>query len=133
MVVAQLHWGLEHESYPRPDQLGVARHLAELGVDIVIGHHPHVVQPLECYRTNRDPDRVVPIYYSLGNLLTPFSHPAFRASWIARITLAKGVARDGTTRTYVAKAYKVEVFQEINTKAEQLRLVRTRRSESDLR
>ncbi|MGK5083231.1 CapA family protein [Bdellovibrionota bacterium FG-1] len=123
LIVAQLHWGLEHESYPRPEQLEVAHVLAEKGVDILIGHHPHVIQPMECYRTRRDPDRVVPIYYSLGNLITPFSHPAFRRSDVARITVAKGTNRDGVTRTYVRSAERVEVFQEIDEKNGKIRLV----------
>jgi len=73
---------------------------------------------MECYRTKRDPDRVVPIFYSLGNLLTPFSHAAFRRSAIARISLAKGTCRDGSVRTYVAHTKTVEVFQEIDESTE---------------
>jgi poly-gamma-glutamate synthesis protein (capsule biosynthesis protein) len=122
-IIAQLHWGLEHEYYPRPEQLEVARHLAELGVDILIGHHPHLIQPMECYRTRRDPDRVVPIFYSLGNLTTPFSHPAFRRSAVARVRLAKGTARDGSTRAYVKSAGMLEVYQEIDEGNQKLRLV----------
>jgi len=129
-VVAQLHWGLEHEYFPRPAQLEVAHHLAELGCDVVLGHHPHVVQPMECYRTRRDPDRVVPIYYSLGNLLTPFLHPAFRHSHVARITLAKGATKEGVTRTYVANAGAVLVRQEVDENAGRLRLVRAERDAS---
>ena len=117
IVVALLHWGMEHEYYPRPEQLDVARHLAEIGVDVIIGHHPHVVQPMECYRTRREPARIVPVYYSLGNLITPFSHPAFRLSAVARITLVKGTCSDGSVRTYVAHADSNLVFQEIDTEA----------------
>lgn len=124
IVIAQLHWGMEHEYFPRPEQLEVAHHLAEMGFDIVIGHHPHVIQPMECYRTRRDPDRVVPIFYSLGNLVTPFSHPAFRLSGVARIELAKGACRDGATRTYVTNAETIEVFQEVDEENETIRLTR---------
>jgi poly-gamma-glutamate synthesis protein (capsule biosynthesis protein) len=110
-VVAQLHWGFEHEFYPRPEQIDLAHHLAELGVDTIIGHHPHVVQPMECYRTRRDPERVVPIYYSLGNLLNPCSADYLCESDVARITLARGTAADGPLRTYVRAARKVRVKQ----------------------
>ena len=122
VVVALLHWGMEHEYYPRCDQLDVARHLAEMGADLVIGHHPHLVQPAEYYRTKRDPNRVVPIYYSLGNLITPFLHPAFRLSALARVTFARGVAPDGSQRTYVTDAVTTRLFQEIDTKCQRLRL-----------
>ena len=110
-VVAQLHWGMEFEMYPRPEQLRVAHHLAELGADAIIGHHPHVLQPVEYYRTRRDPDRLVPIYYSLGNLTTPFSLPFMLRSGVARLALAKGKRADGTLRTYVRSAETIEVEQ----------------------
>lgn len=75
--------GLEHELYPIPEQLELAHHLAELGVDAVLGHHPHVLQPMELYRTRRDPRRLVPIYYSLGNLINPFTAPDSCRSGVA--------------------------------------------------
>lgn len=67
-VVAQLHWGMEFELYPRKAQVAVAHRIAEMGADAIIGHHPHVLQPVEYYRSRRDGDRVIPIFYSLGNL-----------------------------------------------------------------
>lgn len=103
-VVAQLHWGMEFELYPRPEQIEVAHHIADLGVDAIIGHHPHVPQPVEYYRTARDPDRVVPIYYSLGNLTNPFLASHLCRSGVARIHLVKGARGDGSRRTYVQRA-----------------------------
>lgn len=117
-VVAQLHWGMEFEMYPRPEQLAVAHHIAELGADAIIGHHPHVMQPMENYRTRRDPDRVVPIYYSLGNLTNPFSLPYMWRSGVARLVLAKGSAR-----TYVRSAELVEVEQAMEASTIALRRV----------
>lgn len=123
LVVAHLHWGLEHEYYPRPEQRQVAHELAEGGVDVLIGHHPHVLQPVEHYRTRRDPDRVVPIYYSLGNLVNPFTHPAFRLGGIARLTAAKGRTSTGERRTYLRDAHCVRVFQTIDTDNRRIQLV----------
>lgn len=124
LAIAHLHWGLEHEYYPRPEQLEVAHHLAEMGFDAVIGHHPHVLQPMERYATKRDPARLVPIFYSLGNPVNPCSHPEIRVSGVARLKLARGTDRDGRRRTYVRDARIVEVFQEIDEAREQIRLVR---------
>jgi poly-gamma-glutamate capsule biosynthesis protein CapA/YwtB (metallophosphatase superfamily) len=112
-VVAHLHWGLEHEMYPTPEQVEVAHHIAELGVDAIVGHHPHVLQPSELYRTERDPDRLVPICYSLGNLVNPCSAPYLCKSGVLRLTLAKGVV-DGSRRTYVAEARVVDVMQQVD-------------------
>ena len=122
LVIGHLHWGMEHELYPRPEQLGVAHHLAELGVDVVIGHHPHVVQPLELYRTQRDPDRLVPIFYSLGNLVNPFRHPTFRRGGLAELRVARGRVPSGAVRTYVESARLREVFQHVDDDHERLRL-----------
>jgi poly-gamma-glutamate synthesis protein (capsule biosynthesis protein) len=110
-VVAHLHWGMEHELYPTPAQVAVAHHLAELGIDAIVGHHPHVVQPVECYRTRRDPLRVVPVFYSLGSLVNPFSAPFLCRSRVARLELAKGTWTDGSTRTYVRSAVATDVDQ----------------------
>jgi poly-gamma-glutamate synthesis protein (capsule biosynthesis protein) len=116
-VIAHLHWGMEYELYPRPEQLELAHHLAELGVDAILGHHPHVLQPSESYRTRRDPDRWVPIFYSLGNLTNPFSAAHMRRSGVARLTLAKGKHADGHARTYVEHAQLHEVMQHVDAEA----------------
>jgi poly-gamma-glutamate capsule biosynthesis protein CapA/YwtB (metallophosphatase superfamily) len=110
-VVAHLHWGMEFEFFPRPEQIQVAHRIAELGVDAIIGHHPHVLQPVEYYRTERDPLRVVPIFYSLGNLTNPFSAPYMCRGGIAQLELVKGNGGDGASRSYVRAAQVVEVDQ----------------------
>jgi hypothetical protein len=113
-VIAQLHWGMEYEHYPRPAQLELAHRLAELGVDAIVGHHPHALQPAEWYRTHRDPARVVPVFYSLGNLTNPFSAPYLCRSGVARIDLARGTNPDSTACTYVKAASLTEVEQVAN-------------------
>jgi poly-gamma-glutamate synthesis protein (capsule biosynthesis protein) len=123
-AIVHLHWGFEHEFYPRPRQLDVAHRLAEIGFDVVIGHHPHVVQPVEFYRTQRDPERVVPIFYSLGNLVNPFSAPYLCRSDVARITLTKGQTDSGAIRTYVKSAEAVPITQVADLQARNIRLVR---------
>lgn len=94
-----------------------------MGVDAIFGHHPHVIQPAEYYRTRRDPARVVPIFYSLGNLVTPFSAPFLCRSLIARLELAKGIA-EGATRTYVGRVQLAEVMQIADDEQRTLRLRR---------
>jgi len=61
-VVLLMHWGVEHYSYPTPAQRKQAKELIESGVDIIIGHHPHVVQGYERFGTGV-------AAYSLGNFL----------------------------------------------------------------
>ena len=67
-VVVMFHWGRERWPAPRPYQIALAHAAVEAGADLVIGHHPHVVQPVEIYR-----DRA--IFYSLGNGLFGSSSP----------------------------------------------------------
>ncbi|MCJ7630499.1 MAG: CapA family protein, partial [Longimicrobiales bacterium] len=68
IVVVSVHWGQEYESLPNKQQQGYALQLARAGADIIVGHHPHVVQPLEWLSV---PGRDSPtlLAYSLGNFI----------------------------------------------------------------
>lgn len=59
-VVASFHWGVELMADPKDYQVDLAQLAVESGASIVVGHHPHVPQPIEVYRG-------VPVLYSLGN------------------------------------------------------------------
>jgi len=59
-VIVQVHAGLEMVGLPLPEWRLRYRELIDLGADLVIGHHPHVIQGSECYKGKM-------IYYSLGN------------------------------------------------------------------
>jgi len=59
-IVVNLHWGYEYEKYPLPIHREFAHELIDSGVDLIIGHHPHVIQAKETYKNKG-------IYYSLGN------------------------------------------------------------------
>jgi poly-gamma-glutamate synthesis protein (capsule biosynthesis protein) len=62
VVVASFHGGIELETVPSPSFVRSLRSLVDAGADVVLAHHPHVLQPAEIYR-----DRV--IAYSLGNFV----------------------------------------------------------------
>jgi poly-gamma-glutamate capsule biosynthesis protein CapA/YwtB (metallophosphatase superfamily) len=100
LVFVGLHWGLEFECYPHPEQLIWAHRFAEAGADLILGHHPHVVQPVEIYRTADR--RSVPILYSVGNLTPVFSHPATVLSLVARMRLARGL-QSSARRTLICE------------------------------
>ncbi|MCJ7746629.1 MAG: CapA family protein, partial [Desulfobacterales bacterium] len=61
-VILLMHWGLEEYSYPSPSQRRIAKQLIEAGADLILGHHPHVLQGVE--KMNRGL-----VAYSLGNFL----------------------------------------------------------------
>lgn len=60
LVLANCHWGIERENYPEEYQLSLGRKCIDWGADLVLGHHPHVLQGIEEYQGKY-------IVYSLGN------------------------------------------------------------------
>jgi hypothetical protein len=68
LVVLALHWGEEYHTAPRPEDVELAHRLVDGGVDVLLGHHPHVLQPVELYPAADG--RLGLIAYSLGNFLS---------------------------------------------------------------
>jgi len=66
-VIVSIHWGYEYHSQPDPAQTRYAELLFEAGADVVIGHHPHVVQAPEVLTLENG--RTVLTAYSLGNFV----------------------------------------------------------------
>lgn len=60
LILCSVHWGIEREFYPTDSQMSMGRELIDLGADLVIGHHPHVIQGIEMYQGKA-------IIYSLAN------------------------------------------------------------------
>lgn len=60
IVIVSFHWGLERENYPTENQVNLARSAIDNGADLVLGHHPHVLEGIEVYNGKN-------IVYSLGN------------------------------------------------------------------
>ncbi len=61
-IVVNYHWGEELAKYPGDWQIDLARFTIDQGADLVVGHHPHVLQGAEVYKGR-------PIVYSLGNFI----------------------------------------------------------------
>ncbi len=89
VAVVSVHWGLEFEAYPHPQQRQWARMFADAGADIVIGHHPHVIQFSEIVHPQSRPQKDVPVLYSLGNLTPVFSCPESALSLIGLFELER--------------------------------------------
>jgi poly-gamma-glutamate capsule biosynthesis protein CapA/YwtB (metallophosphatase superfamily) len=60
LIIASFHWGEERKYTPNQIQKDLGRYCIDLGVDLVLGHHPHVVQGIETYKGKS-------IVYSMGN------------------------------------------------------------------
>ncbi|WP_426451624.1 CapA family protein [Paenibacillus sp. S-38] len=72
-VIVSLHFGREYESLPSPGQRRLARLAADAGADLILGHHPHVLQPPEWIDNQRGGRTLV--IYSLGNFLAAQRQP----------------------------------------------------------
>ena len=68
VVVLSCHWGDENVLAADQRQKDMAANFAEWGADIIIGHHPHVLQEIETLTTSDG--REVPVVYSLGNFIS---------------------------------------------------------------
>jgi poly-gamma-glutamate capsule biosynthesis protein CapA/YwtB (metallophosphatase superfamily) len=68
LIIALMHWGDEYQLIENKYQSNNAKFLAENGVDLIIGSHPHVLQPIK-YVTSGESDSVLTVY-SLGNYIS---------------------------------------------------------------
>ena len=68
VVVVSAHWGNEYTHQPTDSQRELAEKLAMWGADVILGTHPHVIQPVE-YITNSDGRKTL-VAYSLGNFIS---------------------------------------------------------------
>jgi len=62
MIILNFHWGDEDVHYPRASDVKKARMFIDEGVDLIIGHHAHVIQSFEVYKGKY-------VFYGLGNFL----------------------------------------------------------------
>lgn len=69
LQVVILHWGDEYTRQPNEFQKELAKKLCDYGVDIIIGSHPHMVQPIEMIKSDENDNETL-VIYSLGNFLS---------------------------------------------------------------
>lgn len=89
VLIVAMHWGIEYQERPNNYQEDMASYLASLGVDIIIGTHPHVIQPV----TWLDNTLVI---YSLGNFVSAHEvvNMSNRIGLMSSVTIKKS-SRDG--------------------------------------
>ena len=63
-VIAAMHWGTEYSKDVNQEQLDLSQRLADAGADIIIGNHPHVIQPFKWINGH------TPCFYAMGNLIS---------------------------------------------------------------
>lgn len=69
-IVLYIHWGQEYKLEPNSNQTAMAQRLCDLGVDVIIGGHPHVVEPVALLESPVDPNHRTVCLYSMGNAVS---------------------------------------------------------------
>lgn len=95
VVAVCIHWGEEYRLLPNSSQKQLADYLCDLGVDLIIGGHPHVIQPMEL-RHSEKYDKDILLVYSLGNFISNMKTRDTRGGAMVKVSLYRdinGVAR----------------------------------------
>lgn len=69
-TMVYIHWGQEYQTTENATQRAMAQKLCDMGVDVIIGGHPHVVQPMDLLTSTTDPAHQTVCIYSLGNAVS---------------------------------------------------------------
>ncbi len=91
-IIVNLHFGTENERMPNQAQKELAQYVADLGADVIIGHHPHVLQPVE-WLTGEDGKKTL-VAYSLGNFLSSQKEYYQRIGGMLQFTIKKATKGD---------------------------------------
>ena len=85
-ICVNMHWGVEYTLTPVAEQKQLAQFLIDQGVDLIIGGHPHVVEPFEMRHSDKW-NKDVLLVYSLGNFISNMSKPDCRGGALVKVKL----------------------------------------------
>ncbi|MDO4537360.1 MAG: CapA family protein [Coriobacteriales bacterium] len=88
MLIACPHWGIEYDTTPSEEEMTYSKLFTELGVDLILGSHPHILQRVEILKNSEGHKTLC--YYSMGNYVA--------ASLMDEDSLIGGVARVSLSR-----------------------------------
>lgn len=111
LIVACCHWNWEFEMYPHRNVMEAAHRIIELGVDVILGTHPHVAQPMERYTYQRDgKEKRGLIVYSTGDFVANHAESRnSKISYITRFDIAKG-KENGADACYITNLRMLPVY-----------------------
>lgn len=99
ILVVAMHWGIEYVLLPVKSQKELADFLVDQGADLIIGSHPHVIQPMEVVRNEKEGKDVL-VVYSLGNFISNMKTADTRGGALVRAR----VERDSTGKARFLRA-----------------------------
>lgn len=95
IIAVAIHWGDEYKLLPNSAQRSLADFLADQGVDLIIGGHPHVIQPMEVRHSEKYGKDIL-VVYSLGNFISNMKTRDTRGGALVKVRLIRG--DDGVAR-----------------------------------
>jgi len=98
-IIVFMHWGIEYENLPAPSQKDVTKFCFKQGADLVIGAHPHVIQPMEWRKKD---DQL--IAYSLGNFVSGQRKRYTDGGVMLRVELEKIAFKPDSAKTTIDSA-----------------------------
>lgn len=88
IICVAMHWGVEYVLRENAYQRDLAKFLTDQGVDLIIGGHPHVIQPMQVVRNEKE-DKDVLIVYSLGNFISNMKTTDTRGGAMVRVRVER--------------------------------------------
>jgi poly-gamma-glutamate capsule biosynthesis protein CapA/YwtB (metallophosphatase superfamily) len=88
VIILFLHWGTEYDTIPTQSQIDLAGYFFSIGVDLIIGSHPHVLQKM-VWMKNQGTKKDGIVVYSMGNFVSNQRKPKTDGGSIVRISLTK--------------------------------------------
>ncbi|MDE6754693.1 MAG: CapA family protein [Muribaculaceae bacterium] len=99
IIVVAMHWGIEYVLLENGVQRDLADFLINNGVDVIIGGHPHVIQPMKVVRNEKENKNVL-VVYSLGNFISNMKTADTRGGALVHVT----IRRDKNGNAYFSNA-----------------------------
>ncbi|MBP7901305.1 MAG: CapA family protein [Spirochaetes bacterium] len=111
LVFVSLHWGIEHSTQIKPEQIEQAHKYIDAGADGIIGHHPHVPQGVEIYKGK-------PVFYSLGNAVNGYYNQKYMPNIFGAVKIKDGNVAEVRVIPVEGDNYKMK-FQPFPLKGEE--------------
>ena len=127
LICVSMHWGIEYETHQNATQENLANFLFQNGVDIILGSHPHVLQPMEKRSVVLDDgtQKDCFVIYSLGNFMSAQTQKNTRSSIILNI----GLSKDGyTDKTKIDSVSYIPIYMYKGTANKKYRVLNMEKS-----
>lgn len=123
IIIACMHWGNEYQTKQNSTQMELADFLIQNGADIILGTHPHVLQPYEKRTVTLEDGstRNGFVAYSLGNFISDQNAKYTRSSIILNLTITKHV--DGTVSVDNINPIPIYMYKDNSVKSQKMKLI----------